>query len=171
LTGEDSEPQIKIKLEPAAAANAGKAAAPAAAAAAAPATATAVPPAVAAAADGLTAQTAAAGATASGQSTGMPSPATPAAAAAGGFTLQPFDCSDLPGALGQLLQLLDHMAAADDLMERFDHGVEALASLPDGHPELRLFGTRYASVQIWARKGRFDKVFGVIDAMLRGLGV
>jgi hypothetical protein len=77
----------------------------------------------------------------------------------------------MPGALAQLLQLLDHMAAADELMERFDQGIEALASLPAGHSEVRLLGTRYASVQIWARKGRFAKASGVIDAMLRGLGV
>jgi hypothetical protein len=63
------------------------------------------------------------------------------------------------------------MGAADDLMERSDQGAEALAHLPAGQPELQLFEMRYASVQIWARKGRFDKAAGVIDAMLRGPGV
>jgi hypothetical protein len=29
----------------------------------------------------------------------------------------------------------------------------------------------YATVQLWARRGRFDKVQGVIGAMLTGLGV
>jgi hypothetical protein len=77
----------------------------------------------------------------------------------------------VPAALRQLLQLLDHVAAADDLMDRFDQGTEALASLPAGHSELQLFETRYASVQIWARKGRFDKAAGVIDAMLKALGL
>jgi hypothetical protein len=77
----------------------------------------------------------------------------------------------VPAALAQLLQLLDHIGAADELMERCDQGIEALASLPAGHSELQLFEARYASVQIWARKGRFIKAAGVIDAMLRGLEV
>jgi predicted Rdx family selenoprotein len=77
----------------------------------------------------------------------------------------------VPAALKQLLQLLDHMAAADELMERFDQGIEALASLPAGSSELQLFETRYASVQIWARKGRFDMAAGVVCSMLKALEV
>jgi hypothetical protein len=67
--------------------------------------------------------------------------------------------------------LLDHMAAPDELVRRFDLGVDALAGMPAGHSQLQMFAVRYASVQLWARRGRFDMAAGVIDAMLRGLGL
>jgi hypothetical protein len=155
LTGEDSEPETNTKLEPAAVASAG-----------APATATAAP--AAAAADLPPAATAGALAAASGHSTGVP---PPAAAVAGSFTLQRFNPSNLPGALAQLMLLLDHMAAADELVERLEVGVDALTGLAAGDPQLLMFAVPYASVQLWARRGRFDKVQDAVDAMLRGLGV
>jgi hypothetical protein len=34
-----------------------------------------------------------------------------------------------------------------------------------------MFEARYASVQLWAGKGRFDKAAAVVEALLRGLGV
>jgi hypothetical protein len=76
--------------------------------------------------------------------------------------------------------LLDHMAAADELVERLHASAELLAGLqgPAGQQDaaaaagrLQLLQVHYATVQLWARRGRFEKAAGVIDAMLRGLGV
>jgi hypothetical protein len=75
--------------------------------------------------------------------------------------------------------LLDHMAAANELVERLHASAELLAGLqgPAGQQDaaaagrLQLLQLHYATVQLWARRGRFDKAAGVIDAMLRGLGV
>jgi hypothetical protein len=67
--------------------------------------------------------------------------------------------------------LLDHMAAADELVERLEVGVDVLAGLAPGDAQLQMFAVRYASVQLWARRGRFDKATGAVDAMLKGLGV
>jgi hypothetical protein len=91
--------------------------------------------------------------------------------AAGRFTFEPFNRSDVPGALAQLMLLLDNMAAADELLERLEAGTDAMAGLAPGDTQLQMFAVRYASVQVWVRRGRFDKVQAVIDAMLRGLRV
>jgi NAD(P)H-hydrate repair Nnr-like enzyme with NAD(P)H-hydrate epimerase domain len=73
--------------------------------------------------------------------------------------------------------LLDHMAAADELVERLHASAELLAGL-QGHVgqdaaagRLQLLEVHYATVQVWARRGRFEKAATVIDAMLRGLGL
>jgi hypothetical protein len=63
------------------------------------------------------------------------------------------------------------MAAPDALAERLDAGMEALPHLPEGHLLLQMFEGRYASVQLWVQRGRYEKAAGVLDAMLRGLGV
>jgi hypothetical protein len=79
--------------------------------------------------------------------------------------------------------LLDHMGAADELVERLHASAELLAGLqgPAGQQDaaaaaaaagrLQLLQVHYATVQLWARRGKFEKAAGVIDAMLRGLGV
>jgi hypothetical protein len=67
--------------------------------------------------------------------------------------------------------LLDHMAAADELVERLDQALSALIDAPQGTDVMQKVRARYPSVQLWARRGRFDKAAAVIDAMLRGLGV
>jgi hypothetical protein len=78
--------------------------------------------------------------------------------------------------------LLDASSAADELVERLHASAELLAGLlaPAGQANdaaaaaagrLQLLQVHYATVQLWARRGRFDKAAGVIDAMLRGLGV
>jgi hypothetical protein len=67
--------------------------------------------------------------------------------------------------------LLDHMAAPDDLVERLDQAISVLIDLPQGDDAMQKVEVWYSSVQLWARRGRFDKAAGVIDAMLRGLGV
>jgi hypothetical protein len=67
--------------------------------------------------------------------------------------------------------LLDHMAAQDELVERLDQAMSALINMPQGNDVMRKVEARYSSVQLWARRGRYEKVAGVIDAMLRGLGV
>jgi hypothetical protein len=70
-----------------------------------------------------------------------------------------------------MLLLLDRIAAPDDLVERLQLGVQTLAGLPKGHDQLQFVEAHYASVCIWARRGKFGKAVGVIDAMLKGLGV
>jgi hypothetical protein len=76
--------------------------------------------------------------------------------------------------------LLDASSAADELVERLHASAELLAGLqaPAGQADaaaaagrLQLLQVHYATVQLWARRGRFQKAAGVIDAMLRGLGV
>jgi predicted TIM-barrel fold metal-dependent hydrolase len=67
--------------------------------------------------------------------------------------------------------LLDHMAAPDELLERLDQAMGALIDLPQDNDVMQKFEARYSSVQAWARRGRFDKAAGVIDAMMRGLGL
>jgi hypothetical protein len=158
LTGEESEPETNIKLEPAAVSNAG------AAPDVAPSTGAAAVAAPTAAAD-----------------TSQPAMAAAAAAAApASFTLKPFSPSNVPGALAQLMLLLDAMSAADELVERLPASAELLAGLhgPAGQQSaaaaagrLQLLQAHYATVQLWARRGKFDEAAGVIDAMLRGLGV
>jgi hypothetical protein len=63
------------------------------------------------------------------------------------------------------------MAAADELVQRLDLAIDVLIDLPQGHVALQKFQTCYASVQLWAGRGRFDMAAGVVDAMLRGLGL
>jgi hypothetical protein len=75
--------------------------------------------------------------------------------------------------------LLNHMAAADELVERLHASTELLAGLqgPAGKQDaaaagrLQLLQVHYTTVQLWARRGNLDKAAGVIDAMLRGLGL
>jgi hypothetical protein len=75
--------------------------------------------------------------------------------------------------------LLDHMSAVDELVERLHATAELLAGLQGSAGQqdaaaagrLQLLEMHYATVQIWARRGRFDKVAAVVDAMLRGLGL
>jgi hypothetical protein len=67
--------------------------------------------------------------------------------------------------------LLDHMSAPDELVERLQAGVAALAGLPKGHEQLQYLEVHYASVQLSVRRGRFGKAAGAVDAMLKGLGV
>jgi hypothetical protein len=75
--------------------------------------------------------------------------------------------------------LLDASSAADELVERLHASAELLAGLqgPAGQQDtaaagrLQLLQVHYATVQLWARRGKFEKAAGVIDAMLRGLGV
>jgi hypothetical protein len=77
------------------------------------------------------------------------------------------------------MMLLDHMAAPDELVERLHASAELLAGLqgPAGQldaaaaGQLQLLQVHYATVQLWARRGKYEKAAGVIDAMLRGLGV
>jgi hypothetical protein len=63
------------------------------------------------------------------------------------------------------------MSAPDALAERLDAGMDALIDLSPGHDQLQKFKAHYASVQLWAGRGRFDKAAAVIDAMLKGLRV
>jgi hypothetical protein len=105
----------------------------------------------------------------------MPPPplsATPAAAAAAVpiFTLAAYDGS-VPRALAQLMQLLQHMSAPDQLAERLDAGMQVLLTLPAGHMQLANFEACYASVQLWTGRGRFEKAAAAVDTMLTGLGV
>jgi hypothetical protein len=67
--------------------------------------------------------------------------------------------------------LLDHMTAPDELLERLDQAMSALIDSSQGDDVMQKVRARYSSVQAWARRGRFDKAAGMIDAMLRGLGV
>jgi hypothetical protein len=106
-------------------------------------------------------------------------PAASPALAADSFTLQPFDRSDVLGALAQLLLLLDASSAADELVEWLHASAGLLAGLqgPAGQQDaagasrLQLLQVHYTTVQIWARRGRFDKAAAAVDAMLRGLGL
>jgi NAD(P)H-hydrate repair Nnr-like enzyme with NAD(P)H-hydrate epimerase domain len=75
--------------------------------------------------------------------------------------------------------LLDATSAADELVERLHASAELLAGLqgPAGQQDaaaagrLQLLQVHYTTVQLWARRGKFEKAAGVIDAMLTGLGV
>jgi hypothetical protein len=69
------------------------------------------------------------------------------------------------------MQLMQHMSAPDQLAERLDAGMEVLLGLPAKDVQLQRFKARYASVQLWAGRGRFDKAAAAVDALLKGLGV
>jgi hypothetical protein len=84
--------------------------------------------------------------------------------------LQPFTGS-VPAALVQLMLLLEAMAAPDEQVERLQLGVQALAGLLEGHAQLQYLEVHYASVQLWVRRGKFEKAAAAIDVMLAGLGV
>jgi hypothetical protein len=61
------------------------------------------------------------------------------------------------------------MKAPDALIGEMNKAVIVLAELPAGHAQLQMFLVRDASMRSWAKKQRFDKVQGVIEAMLKGL--
>jgi lipopolysaccharide biosynthesis regulator YciM len=63
------------------------------------------------------------------------------------------------------------MTAPDELVERLDQAMSGLIDLLQGNDVMQKLEARYSLVQLWARRGRFDKAAGVIDAMLRRLGV
>jgi hypothetical protein len=79
---------------------------------------------------------------------------------------------NLPAALQQLLDLLDAVAAPDDMVKRLQAaaGPLLLGSVKLDESQLAAFCMQHRMLQLWVKRERVDKVCGVADVLLSVLG-
>jgi hypothetical protein len=75
--------------------------------------------------------------------------------------------------LEQLLELLDAVAAPDQLVERLQAAVELVAAgrLEMSDQQQAVVSVQYKVVQTWVKRQRGDKVAGAVAVLLGVLGV